>query len=118
MVVHRCQNCRKVFASKGDYDRHMNRKNPCIDVNETNLLKKIENIVKSNDELLKSNQKLVEMNKKISDKLKKTEIAIKNIDKTINVIKKNNKPKKYYKDVNNRFEELERMLMEVMKAVI
>jgi Zinc finger, C2H2 type len=34
MVKYECKRCRKVFNHKGDYDRHMNRKNPCEEVKE------------------------------------------------------------------------------------
>ena len=39
MVIYHCENCNKEFNRKSNYERHINRKNPCKKVEKNGNLK-------------------------------------------------------------------------------
>lgn len=82
MVVYICDKCDKEFNKKCDYDRHINRKNPCIKNGQKkdnrNIINDIlEKILQSNQELIKKVEKL---EKKVTEVEKKATIKIDNIN--------------------------------------
>ncbi len=54
MVEYKCNKCNKVWIHKGSYNRHINRKNPCLDIpNSTN-----QKPTSTNQKQTKTNQQL------------------------------------------------------------
>jgi hypothetical protein len=98
-VSYICKNCNKRFTKKTDYERHINRKNPCIETPDLNgtkkIIEKIEKIEKINNELTYSNEKLINSNKELSNRVLKNEKEfdkrIKNLEKKISKMGKNAK---------------------------
>ena len=43
MVKYNCEKCGKEFTQKGQYTKHINRKNPCVLENKNDSLKNNEN---------------------------------------------------------------------------
>ena len=77
MVIYSCEKCGKTFKQKGHYTKHINKKNPCNNIND-----KIESIVENKvDKLVKE---------KLQELVEKGEIEIKNKN-LINSNKNSNK---------------------------
>ncbi len=41
MVNYQCDKCNKIFNQKIDFDRHIKRKNPCVDIDKIKDTKNI-----------------------------------------------------------------------------
>jgi len=63
MVEYICKRCNKRYNHKGEYDRHINRKNPCEHLEENVYASKIEQIELKLAEIIKNPQKIAEIPK-------------------------------------------------------
>jgi len=76
MVIYICEKCHKKFNHKGNYEKHVNKKNPCVTIEDDSNNKidaKIDKLIKKVDDLEKSNKELENSNKKLVNRIFKLE---------------------------------------------
>jgi hypothetical protein len=91
MVLYACNTCLKKFTKKTDYERHMNRKNPCtapIKDDTRDLLNKIDSLSKRVEELEKKEAEYNNLEikiKKLENEIKTPKIKSSNVTNNVQI---------------------------------